>query len=108
MLLSESARRYLLAFAVFAAIVPNGLYLYSLVTRPDLNLAAMRNPVAMAFMIEAMMLLALFLVYVYRQTGSWRQVALYLAASFAGSLAFSLPLFLFFQSKQRARSELEG
>jgi len=88
------ARIVLLVFAALAALGPNALYLYTVATRPDLNAEAMANPVAQAFMFEAMMLLALFLWYVYRRTRSWLQVVLYLVLAFAGSLAFSLPLFL--------------
>ena len=95
---SPAMRSGLLAFAILAAIVPNGLYLYYTITQPELNSLAMQNPVALAFMIEAMMLLGLFLIYVYRKTGSWAQVALYLVLTFAGSLAFSFPLFLYIQS----------
>lgn len=102
MLLSENLRRFLLIFAVIGGLVPNGLYLYFAFTRPDLNAAAMANPVAQAFMIEAMMLLGLFLFYVYRQTRSLGQVLLYLLLAIAGSLAFSFPVFLYRNSGSEA------
>jgi len=88
-----------LIIAVLALFGPNGLYLYFAITQPESNQAAMRNPIALAFMIEAMMLLGLFLWQVRRITCSWAQVGLYLLLSFVGSLAFSLPLFLYRQSK---------
>lgn len=97
--LSSVARWTLLLFAIIAAIGPNGLYLYFTMTQPGLNQAAVQNPVAQAFMIEAMMLLGIFLWYVYRQTRSWLQVLLYLVLSFVGSLAFSFPLFLYRNSR---------
>ena len=53
--------RSLLIFAALAFLGPNGLYIYGLIVHPDLNLQAMTNPTALAFMIEAMMLLSLFL-----------------------------------------------
>lgn len=92
--------RYALpGFAILAALGPNGLYLYTLFTDPAANQTAIQNPVALVFMMEAMMLLALFLGFVYYRTRSGLQVVAYLALTFLGSLAFSFPLFLFLQSK---------
>lgn len=88
-----------LIFAIIAFLVPNGLYLYFAITQPELNAEAMRNPIALAFMIEAMMLLGLFLVHVYRQTQSWVKVGLFLILSFIGSLAFSFPLYKYLESR---------
>ena len=88
-----------LILAILALVGPNGLYVYYAITAPELNQAALRNPIALAFMIEAMMLLGVFLWQVYRLTRSWIQVSLYLILSFVGSLAFSLPLFIYRQSK---------
>ena len=102
--ISGPARWILLLFAIAAALGPNALYLYALFSDPSLNAAAMDNPVAAAFMIEATMLLLLFLWYVYRSTGSFLQVIVYLALAFLGSLAFSFPLFLYMQS----RSDVSG
>ncbi|MEQ8352819.1 MAG: DUF2834 domain-containing protein [Leptospiraceae bacterium] len=97
--LSKSLRIVLLLIAIAAAIGPNGIYLHALMTQPELNARAMANPVAQAFMIEAMMLLALFLWYVFKRTGSLLQVLIYLVLAFLGSLAFSFPMFLYFQSE---------
>lgn len=92
---SRRQRRFLLVFAVLAFLGPNGMYLYYAVTQPGLNQAALSNPVSLAFMIEAMMLLGLFLWYVFLNTRSWFSVGLYLVLAFMGSLAFSLPMFLY-------------
>ncbi len=99
-----TARVILLVVAIIAFIGPNGLYLYYASTEPELNREAMSNPVALAFMIEAMMLLALFLWYVYQRTRSVLQLVLYLVLTFAGSLAFSLPLFLYLNSRHKSTS----
>ncbi|HBS04028.1 MAG TPA: hypothetical protein DEA96_03610 [Leptospiraceae bacterium] len=99
--LSRSIRILLLVTAIVAALGPNALYLYALFTQPELNNEALANPVAQAFMIEAMMLLALFLWYVYRRTSSILQVVLYLFLAFLGSLAFSFPLFMFVNSESK-------
>ena len=96
--ISRTARWMLLIFAIAAALGPNGIYLHALFTNPSLNQEALNNPVAAAFMIEATMLLLLFLGYVYHRTRSFLQVLAYLALAFLGSLAFSFPLFLYLQS----------
>jgi hypothetical protein len=97
--------RALIVFALLAFLGPNALYLYTLFTQPELNAAALGNPVALAFMIEAMMLLGLFLWFVYTRTQSIKQVVIYLGLSFIGSLAFSFPLFLYFQKRNGSNQD---
>ena len=97
--LSSTSRFLLLLFAVVTLLGPNGLFLYYSITNPDLLGDANSNPIALAFMIEAMMLLGLFLVYIWSKTKSLLQVALYLGLSFIGSLAFSFAIYLFVRSK---------
>lgn len=92
--LTRTERTVLLVVAILAFLGPNGMYLYFTVTQPELNQEALSNPISLAFMIEAMMLLGLFLWYVFRTTRSWLSVMLYLVLAFLGSLAFSLPLFM--------------
>ncbi|EDY83757.1 hypothetical protein VDG1235_3384 [Verrucomicrobiia bacterium DG1235] len=98
-MVSDRQRGVLLAVALLALVGPNGMYLYYAVTQPELNGEALRNPVSLAFMIEAMMLLGLFLWYVFLRTRSWVSVMAYLVLAFAGSLAFSFPMFLYRQLK---------
>ena len=97
--LSSRSRTLVLLFSIITLIGPNGLFLYNVFTRPEFLYAANTNPIALAFMIEAMMLLGLFLVYVWNKTKSAPQVALYLGLSFIGSLAFSLGIFVYAYSK---------
>ena len=97
MSLSKSSQ--MLILALLALLGPNALYLYACFTRPQYNIEALSNPVSLAFMIEAMMLLLMFLSYVYEKTKSLKQVSCYLVLSFAGSIAFSLPLFLFMEAR---------
>lgn len=103
--ISARTRVVLLAFAVLAFIGPNGLFLYAAFTEPALIQEANANPVALAFMIEAMMLLVLFLGYVWTKTRSAGQVALYLGLSFIGSLAFSFPFFLYQKTRYKTNAQ---
>lgn len=77
-----------------ALLGPNALFLYYAMMQPELLMQAARNPVALAFMIEASMLLLLFLAQVWALTRSWSQALLYLGLAILGSLAFSLPVFI--------------
>ncbi|MGJ8639528.1 MAG: DUF2834 domain-containing protein [Opitutaceae bacterium] len=88
-----------LAVAVIAFLGPNGLYLYFSLTQPELNSAALRNPIALAFITEAFLLVAIFLGWVYHLTHSWSRVAIYFVLTMCGSLAFSFPLFLYRNSR---------
>lgn len=58
-------------------------------TQPELNSAAMRNPIALAFITEAFMLVAIFLGWVYHLTHSWSRMAIYFVLTMCGSLALS-------------------
>ena len=97
--ISPRSRTLLLLFAIIALVGPNGLFLYSSITQPELIQEANANPVALAFMIEAMMLFGLFLVYIWFKTRSIAQVALYTVLTFIGSLAFSFAYYLYDKSK---------
>ena len=100
--ITSKMRILLLVFAVVALVGPNGLFLYYYYSDPGLLSEAQSNPIALAFMIEAMFLLVLFLVMVWQKTRSAGQVIIYLGLSLIGSLAFSAPLFLYMQSKPAA------
>ena len=102
MKIGSQTRVLLLISAVVGLLGVNDLFLYGYFTEPTLIRQALSNKVALAFLIEALALLALFLVYVYQQTRSWGQVFKYYLLSMAGSLLFSLPLFLYLQSKPAA------
>ena len=99
--LSPKSRTLILLFAIITLVGPNGMFLYYSITQPELLQAANSNPIALAFMIEAFMLLALFLVYMWRKTKSVMQVVLYLGLSFIGSLAFSFAVYVYVYSKPR-------
>lgn len=99
---SPVTRTVLLLIAIVAALGPNGLYIYSSIQDPELNQKALANPVALAFMMEAMVLLAIFLWFVFQRTRSVIQVIVYLVLTFVGSLAFSFPFFLYVESSRKS------
>ena len=83
----------LLLVALFGLIVPNGLFLYWLVTEFHGLQEVFQNHLALAFIIDAMMTLVLLAVYFARRpigNAGWRTFVL---LSLAGGLGFSLPLY---------------
>lgn len=92
-------RIVLLLFALTAFIGPNGMFLYYSFAEPSLINEANANPIALVFMIEAFMLVGLFLGYIWIKTQSVAQVVLYFGLSMIGSLAFSFALFFYLHSK---------
>ena len=75
--LTKREKKLLLIIAIFAAIVPNGYYLYLLTASPELQKSALSNPVSLTFMAETLILLSMFLWYVYKTTKSYKQLLLY-------------------------------
>lgn len=104
---SRSQERLLLVLALFALLVPNTLFLYAALARPDLVVAALRNPVALLFVTEAFLLMLLGAGLLHRAGARRPGPLAFLALSLAGSLLFSVPLFLYLASR-RARSGAGG
>jgi hypothetical protein len=94
----------LLALALFGLFVPNGVFLYCFFATPEVVKAALGNPVALVFMAEAMLLMLLFAWIVPRlglRSPAW---TIFILASLVGSLAFSVPAFLYLASRNTRRS----
>ena len=91
---SPGERRGLILFASFGMAAVNGAFLWSLFAEGDLLGEAMRNPLAMAFILEAFALV--FLVgWLLRRWGRTRvTLPQFFLLSMIGSLAFSLPVAL--------------
>ena len=104
--LSSRSRFLILLFAIVTFVGPNGMFLYYAFSRPELMQQANANPIALAFMIEAMMMLGLFLVFIWRKSKSVAKVLLYLFLSFIGSLAFSVAIYIYRQNQPVSRTEL--
>lgn len=91
---SPLERFLLITLAGVGLVVVNGAFLYGVFIDPDALGAAMKNPVSLAFQIEAFLLLAA-MAYLLSKWGvsriSW---VWFVILSILGSLAFALPVAL--------------
>ena len=92
--LSPRERWSLTAVAVLGFLFLNGAFLYGLVAQPSAVSAAMRNPVSLAFMAEAMVLVVLAAYVLHRERVTRLGSAAFVALSLIGGLAFSIPVAL--------------
>ena len=97
---SRYERSWLGLLAIFGVVGINGAFAYGLL-HPDILRAALTNPIAAAFIIEAMVLVGVF-AYLFRKWGVSRlQWAWFVFLSLAGSMAFALPIVLLFPRRGR-------
>jgi hypothetical protein len=92
--LSATESRFLLGLAVFALLVPNGVFVWYALFQRDVVFAALANPVALVFVFEAFALMALF-AWLIAKAGvtrpGWKG---FIVLSIIGSMLFSVPLVL--------------
>lgn len=92
-------RFWLWMLCLFGFVAANGVFVYGLLLQPDALAAAMANPIAAAFIIEALVLVGVF-AYLLRKWGvsrlSW---GWFVVLSLLGSMAFALPVVLLWGHK---------
>ena len=103
--LTPLQRNLLLGCAVAGLVLPNGIFLYFVVTDFSVVSAAHTNPVAAAFIGEAIFLMVLFAWLLKQALPKSRHWLGFLAASIAGSLAFSVPLFVVLLARRPTESD---
>lgn len=92
--LTSSEAAGLAALAAFGFLVPNGIFVGCFLSDPGLLRAAVANPLALVFILEAFFLMFLF-AWLIRRLGLRRPTGLgFIALSLVGSLAFSVPAVL--------------
>lgn len=94
----------LLILSLVGLLGPNGLFIWATVAKPELLWAAMSNPVAQVFMVEAFVLMFLFAYLIARQGLRSPGWGAFILMSLIGSMMFSVPAALYFWSRQ-ARKE---
>lgn len=96
--LTPKLEKVLLGLAIFGLVVPNGVFLYYSLLEPAVLRAALANPVALVFIIEAFFLMALLAWLIHRlglRSPGWPA---FILMSLAGSMVFSVPAFLYLSS----------
>jgi hypothetical protein len=102
---SQRERFWLWALAVTGFLVVNGAFLYGLLFQPEAMAIAMRNPISVAFMIEALLLLGAFTYLLPRWGVSRLSSAWFVILSLVGSMAFALPVVLLWGRRRRRSAE---
>lgn len=95
--------RLLLLLSLFGLFVPNGIFLYESVVKPDLVQQALGNPVALVFITEAFLLMFLFAWLIWHCGLGLRMAMLFILMSLLGSMVFSIPAMLYLASRQAAQ-----
>lgn len=105
---SQPQRTLLLVMAIFGLVVPNGAFVYLSITRWDLVVSAMTNPIALVFIVEAFALMFLFAWLIHRQGLKAPGWLAFIIMSLLGSMMFSVPACLWLWSReslQRSRTD---
>ncbi len=91
---SPRERLALMIVGAIGLVGLNGVFIYALVARPDLLRAALANPVSLAFIVEALILMVM-LAYLFakwkvaRAPGGW-----FVILALVGGLVFAVPAIL--------------
>jgi ABC-type Fe3+-siderophore transport system permease subunit len=97
---SRRERLALAALATVGFLGINGVFLWSLFRRPEALREALSNPVAAAFVVEAMILVGV-LAWLFRKWGVTRLAwGWFVLLSLLGSLAFSIPVALLYRRRR--------
>ena len=91
---SPRERFWLWTLALVGVVGLNGAFVYGLVARPDALGAAITNPVAAAFIVEALVLMGVFAYLLGKWGVSQMHWGWFVAMSLLGGLAFALPVAL--------------
>ncbi len=88
------------ALGVFGFLGVNGVFVYGLLFQPDALSMALANPLAAAFMAEALVLVGVF-AYLFERWGvsrlGWRW---FVFLSLLGSMAFAIAIVLLFPKRE--------
>jgi len=101
----QRERFWLWCLSVFGFSTVNGAFIYGLFYRPDTLAEALANPVALAFIVEAFVLMGALAYLLAR----WRVARLhwgwFVGLSLLGSMAFALPIVLLWSRNERANTQ---
>jgi hypothetical protein len=97
---SPRERAWLWILSVIGFVGLNGVFVYGLLRRSDDLISAMTNPVAAAFMVEALVLTGVFAYLLAKWGVSRLHWGWFVALSLVGGMAFALPVVLLWTRPQ--------
>ena len=89
-----------LIISIFGFCIFNIPFLYYSMLYPEIYQDALKNQIALVFMGEAIFILLLVSFFIIKFKLEKPGVILFIIFSFAGSLAFSIPFFLYLHSRK--------
>lgn len=102
---SDRERFWLGCMSAFGLSVVNGAFIYGMLFHPNAALNALTNPIALAFIVEALVLMGV-LAYLLAK---WRVTRLhwgwFVGLSLLGSMAFALPIVLLWSRRAQAPAQ---
>ena len=98
---TPTERRWLIALAAVTFVGVNGAFLYGVVVNPSALVAAMRNPVSAAFMVEAFLMVIVLAWLLVRWGVSGVSRTWFVVLSILGGVAFALPVALLTGARAR-------
>ena len=101
MKLSPTEKHVLLGIAILSLLGPNGVFLYYMFFGQNEYAAAMRNPMALVFMLDAFLATGLMAYYIAKTSLKKNEWLRFVLLSLVGSLGFSLPLFFLRQTSEQ-------
>lgn len=104
---SRVERRSLWLLAAFGFFGLNAVFIYGLM-RPELMRSALTNPVSLAFLVEALLLMVVLAVLLPKWGVARLHWTWFLGLSLLGSLAFALPLMLLWPAEASAERSREA
>jgi hypothetical protein len=100
---TKAERFWLAVLGVFGFLGVNGAFVYGLLFRPDAMTAALSNPLAAAFMVEALVLVGVF-AYLFERWGmSKLRWGWFVFLSLLGSMAFAIPIVLLYHRRDGSK-----
>jgi hypothetical protein len=93
---------WLVVVAAFGLLVPNGLFVYWLLVDYTGLTAVLDNTLALAFMLEALLLLVLLTIYFARRPIGRVGWGWFVALSVLGGLGFGLPFYYWLNARKPA------
>ncbi len=99
---THTERFWLAALGVFGFIAVNGAFVYGLLFQPDALTAVLTNPLAAAFMVEALVLVGVFAYLFKRWEVSRLGWGWFVFLSLLGSIAFAIPIVLLYRRQDES------